>query len=172
MPQVLPSILFREELEREMLLSDRTEMPLTLLLFDLVDAKGMRAKSVPGMRKLAEVIAESTRRSDVKGWFHDTSGLHLGVMMSNTACEKIGRTIACIRESFSASKAQGKAGAEDEIFVSCEVYAYPGNGLVQDDDYEQTRLFETDALAGPEEQSAASGGAERISARRPSKSCW
>ena len=122
-PNLMPGRIFRAELEREMLRSDRTGSPLTLLLFDVQCSSPSRAHRSKRLLFLADAVDRCSRRVDSKGWFSDEDGLRTGLMLFDTEPQNANRAITTIRDLYRDTTAL-LPGSETNI--SCEVFAYAG----------------------------------------------
>src|SRR5437867_3790735 len=78
---MLPSEAFRNELTREMLRSDRTTSPLTLLVFDLRYDSVNQAVDLQDLEDLAVTICNCSRKTDIKGWYRDGHGMRISLML-------------------------------------------------------------------------------------------
>jgi lipopolysaccharide/colanic/teichoic acid biosynthesis glycosyltransferase len=146
-----------------MLRSDRTDTPLTLLVFDLQSA-GRRTLAGDGkeLERLASIVCECTRRTDIKGWFRDGHRLRVGLLLHNTTHENAERILSCVRQRFAGAPRAGNGngngngksngngnGGHGPLTVACEIYAYPsGRTVVSDGKWEQALLFDDETLAG------------------------
>lgn len=124
-PQLLPSKKFRSELELEMLRSDRTGSPMTLILFDLESGQAQPEEREAGLLKLAQLIGQESRLTDHKGWYHDDAGLHVALMLLHTLPERAHRIITVTRNRFREAMSQQKNQALKTLDLACAIYAYP-----------------------------------------------
>ena len=141
---LLPCDVFRSQLEREMLRSDRTDTPLTLLMFDLCSYRRGRRRQLTHILRLAKVVCECTRRTDMKGWFQDSKGLRIALMMHNTSFIKAERILSCVRERFEENLKHERHASQ--VRVSCDVYGYPTDRPADSDKHEQLFLFDDESL--------------------------
>lgn len=127
-PQLLGAQAFREELDREMLCADRLSTTLTLLLLGVEPAEG--GDELEELALLATIVAESTRKTDRKGWFRDATGVHVGLILVHTPPERTERIIENIRERY--REALQKAGRDPLRRLRCEIYSYPPYPIVDE----------------------------------------
>ena len=125
-PQLLPSRYYHGVLEREILRSDRTQSPLSVLVLD-VRRKGNFSQNLwaKRMKQLARIVLDVSRRVDAKGWYRDERGLRISLVLSDTEPQKTSRLINLIRTKFieTANNDNGHSGMGNDI--SCEIFAYP-----------------------------------------------
>lgn len=146
-PDLVPSHIFRNEIEREMLRSDRTGSPLTLLVFDVsTDGRGRRSleKRRRALGILAAAVTSSSRRTDSRGWYRDPAGVRVGLILHHTSSDGAQAVIAKVRQTFAEQAPAEMLKSE----LTCEVYGYPGdyrsgNGR----EPEQLWLFDNEVLA-------------------------
>lgn len=146
---LLDSRGFRREVEREMLRSDRTASPLTLLVFDLTEA-GEAGVSEEALERLAGAVAACSRKTDVAGWYRDGAAKRpkVGLILHHTEAAGAPAVVEKVRGAL-----EKRGGMRSEL--TCEIYGYPG--VVQSNkshgDPEQLWLFDDDTLAGLEPRS-------------------
>ncbi|MFB3786784.1 MAG: hypothetical protein ACE15F_10490 [bacterium] len=115
---------FVERLQQERLRADRTHSHFTLVLFS-VPAEGVNAQEHRWLlERLAVIIRDRSRRSDVKGFYGDARD-RIGLMLPNTRSEEALVLVHAVEDRFiNQVKVKGViAGIVPEI--TCDVYAYP-----------------------------------------------
>ena len=152
MSDLLPNAEFRADVEREMLRSDRTGVPLTLVLFDIHSSVRSGSERQNELARLANVISNHTRQTDSKGWYRDTEGLRVGLLLHCTRPAKALRIIETIRKQFQLNAAKEHHGNGRRADISHEVFSYPNEKKKQpeppEDKTGRRRLEETEFAAG------------------------
>lgn len=146
-PDLAPSGAFRAELEREMLRSDRTNSPLTLVVFDVTCmGKGRKAAQTrrQGLELLAEAVTSCSRRTDYRGWYRDPKGLRIGLILHHTEADRAAVVIEKVRRCFIERATEALAYVD----LVCEIYGYPGIQKGAENGPEQLWLFDEAALGG------------------------
>jgi lipopolysaccharide/colanic/teichoic acid biosynthesis glycosyltransferase len=122
---LLPNERFRADVEREMLRSDRTGVPLTLVLFDIHSSVRSGRERQKELARLATVISTHTRQTDSKGWYRDSEGLRVGLLLHHTRPGKAHRIIQTINGQFQVNAAKEHNGNGRRADISYEVFSYP-----------------------------------------------
>ncbi len=123
-PDLLSIEAFRHEIEREILRSDRTGGPLTLLVFDVRAQFRTTEERHVAMNALAQAVTKCSRRTDSRGWHQQGEQVSVGLLLHNTFADKALRLIqtirTCLEEEMESVAADGWPKE-----VSCEIYVYP-----------------------------------------------
>lgn len=115
---------FKRELEREILRSDRTGVPLTLLLFGVDYEDGPQGTMRFRLESIARSVQERARRTDSKGWYFGPEGRRVALLLYDTRPEAAHRIIDLIRLDHEA--ALDNAGVNGRVReVKCEFFTYP-----------------------------------------------
>ena len=121
-PELLPSKYFRQELEREVLRSDRTGLPLTVLVFDVHNSFRHPKGKERELGRLGKVVSDCARRIDSKGWYADNDGLRVSLLLHHTRPQNSHRVINEVRRRFREVTADKEIAAP--IDITCEMFAY------------------------------------------------
>ncbi|MBE7558919.1 sugar transferase [bacterium] len=124
-PGLLPSELFHAECRKEKMRADRTLVPFTLLVFDVVNTTGDHRSRELALEVLGSIVVRCSRGSDTRGWHRSGERLQLGLLLHNTDAGKAERVIRTVREQFRqlASGYHIHNGKPAEIV--CEAATYP-----------------------------------------------
>lgn len=149
---------FGREIEREMLRSDRTSTPLTLVVFDLTGPVGPERNRA--LERLGEAVGRRARKTDAAGWHRQGRRLRVGLILHHTMPEGAEGLIAEVCKEFEGRGAAGRPIHE----IVCEVYAYPAEQKAETGDLEQLWLFDEITLADaqPEESESTQRPIERL----------
>lgn len=159
-PGMMPSRYFHDEVHIEMLRSDRTASPMTLLLFDLENPPHRPAMIDSALEKLAGIVRDRARGTDRCGWYREDDRLRVGLILHHTDAECAESVIETIRSQFhTLVNSNGVSVALGRVEISCEIYGYPCDAKQEGSSHEQLWLFDEATLAGLEpSEDPASGG--------------
>lgn len=128
-PELLSDEAFRIELRREMLRSDRSGSPVTVVVFGLISSGGADSdRNTEALELLGGVIAENSRLTDGKGWYRDEKGLRAGLILVDTTTDKAGHVIAKVMKGFDKRLDKTSLTNGDRAAITCEIFAHPSNG--------------------------------------------
>lgn len=129
-PELLPDEAFRIELRREMLRSDRSGSPVTVVVFGLMASGGADSdRDAETLELLGSVIAKNSRLTDGKGWYRDAKGLRAGLILVDTTTDKAGHVIAKVMKGFDKSLDRASLTNGNRAAITCEIFAHPSNGV-------------------------------------------
>ena len=142
-----PSRRFRQRVKKEMLRSERTQSPLTLVIFDVRGPAARGDRLEEGLERLASIVLGRLRETDSVGWHREGGRQSVGVILHHTVPEDARRMIDDVRHRFQAAGGNAKGHL---LLLGCEIYAYPHEHEVGDSGIEQLWLFCEETLAGVE----------------------
>jgi len=115
---------FKRELEREILRSDRTGVPLTLLLFGVDYEDGPQGTMRFRLESVAKSVNGRARRTDSKGWYFGPDGRRVALLLYDTRPSAAHRVIDLVRRDHeNALKTASINGRVREL--KCEFFTYP-----------------------------------------------
>jgi lipopolysaccharide/colanic/teichoic acid biosynthesis glycosyltransferase len=120
--------VFRDEIERELLRSDRSNHPLTLLMLSVTGTSVSPTELRRAYHDLARIVASRVRRTDCKGWLEDESGTRIGVLLWNTASPLVASIVESLRGAFAQISRPANGNGHKPLVLLCEVFTYPKDG--------------------------------------------
>jgi lipopolysaccharide/colanic/teichoic acid biosynthesis glycosyltransferase len=120
---------FRIELEREILRSERSDIPLTLLLLDVRRHDRAGVQCPEGIELLARTLAECTRKCDSLGWYRQENGLRIGLLLFNTRPSRVERIMEKIRDNFLDRVKRALSVPSGVYDIHYDVFTYPSENL-------------------------------------------
>lgn len=114
---------FQEQLTKERARTDRGGGPFSLLALK-IEAEPDSERFLQAAWVLATLLNERTRICDTKGWYGDC----VGVILPNTASEKVAHVWPPIKEAFDKRARTESTERVTLPKVTFEVYAYPSDG--------------------------------------------
>lgn len=125
-PSLVPDATFRAEIRREVLRSDRTSLPLTLVVFGVATAEGAgRSSDADALWHLACIVADCMRETDSGGWYRDDLAVRIGLLLHHTKPERARRIINTVRRRFQMIEERESAVRRNPRSVTYEIFAYP-----------------------------------------------
>lgn len=115
---------FKIEIQREILRSDRSNQPLTLLLI-AVQGASQAVGEGEAYALLTPIVVGRMRRTDCLGWHEDQRGRRLGVLLWNTTADRVEVIIASLRQEFLSSIASTPGLGAKPVSLDYEVLVYP-----------------------------------------------
>ena len=129
-PTLRPGDEFTADVERELMRAERFNIPMVLMLLDAVDTTAPQEFSPHGLEVLAETIihSNSTRMTDIIGWYRDRRGTHIGLLLFNATPASANLVLDKIQVCFEQALDPAGNNGHGRPQLACEIYAYPLEG--------------------------------------------
>ncbi len=124
-PGLLNSEMFHAECRKEKMRADRTLVPFTLLLFDVVNTADDHRSRELALEVLGLTVVGCSRGSDTKGWHRSGERLQLGLLLHNTEADKANRVIRTVREQFRERVTGHHIHNGKALELLCQAATYP-----------------------------------------------